>query len=93
VCLTPEPAMSDQREGKLRPEFQDWYPSLSPGVWYPADVLTNLVFDQLRHGSPRWDPHGRIPPEEHFEYRGGSPRADRSLRTRRTEQPSTGVGT
>jgi len=42
------------REGLLRPEFRDWYPSLTPGIWYPAASLTQLILVQLRSGEPRW---------------------------------------
>jgi hypothetical protein len=60
-----------RREGMLRPEFQEWYPSLLPGRWYPASELTTLVLDHLRHGSPQWRPEGRVPSDHHFVFRGG----------------------
>jgi hypothetical protein len=66
--------MHNRREGMLRPEFQDWYPTLTAGRWYPADELTELVVDHLQHGSPQWRAQGRVPSDHHFAFRGGSPR-------------------
>ena len=64
--------MRTRREGLLRPDFQDWYPTLKAGRWYPADELTGLVIDHLQHGSPQWRPQGRVPSDDHFVFRGGS---------------------
>lgn len=74
--------MQTPREGMLRPEFRDWYPSLEAGQWYPADELTALVADHFRHGSPQWRPQGRVPSDVHFEFRGESSRRDPGRRTR-----------
>ena len=63
--------MEARREGMLRPEFQEWYPSLEAGRWYPANELTTLVLDHLQHGSPQWRPEGRVPSDHHFVFRGG----------------------
>lgn len=65
--------MQARREGMLRPEFQDWYPSMKPGLWYPADELTHLVVQHLQSGSPQWRPDGRVPSDVHFAFRGGMP--------------------
>ena len=64
--------MEALREGMLRPEFQDWYPSLQAGKWYPANELSGLVMDHLQHGSPQWRPEGRVPSDDHFVFRGGA---------------------
>jgi hypothetical protein len=40
------------REGLLKPEYSDWYPTVVPGVWYHADWLTDTVLQQLRSGEP-----------------------------------------
>jgi hypothetical protein len=63
--------MEARREGMLRPEFQDWYPSLQAGKWYPANELTAKVMDHLQRGSPQWSPEGRVPSNDHFLFRGG----------------------
>ena len=78
--------MQTPREGMLRPEFQDWYPSLKAGQWYPADELTALVMDHLRHGSPQWRPQGRVPSDTHFVFRGQTPRQGSERRTRSTDR-------
>jgi hypothetical protein len=70
----------------LRPEFQDWYPTLEAGRWYPADELSDRVFDHFRHGSPQWRPQGRVPTDDHFMFRGGTPRQGSNKQTRRTDR-------
>jgi hypothetical protein len=74
--------MPERREGTLRPEFQDWYPSLVTGKWYPADELTRLVLKHHRDGSPQWAAQDRIPSNAHFEFRGPAPRERPTERTR-----------
>jgi len=71
-----------KREGCLRPEFEQWYPTLRSGVWYPADELTAAVIKQLRHESPRWQSEGRVPSDSHFEFRGGDFQPVRSRESR-----------
>ena len=63
--------MEARREGMLRLEFQDWYPSLQAGKWYPANELTGMVMDHLQRGSPQWSAEGRVPSNDHFVFRGG----------------------
>jgi hypothetical protein len=74
-----------KREGCLRPEFEQWYPTLRSGVWYPADELTAAVLKQLQDESPRWHSDGRVPSDSHFEFRGGQARAGRSPTSRRLD--------
>jgi hypothetical protein len=76
------------RQGKVRPEYELWYPRLSPETWYPAAWLRETVLDQLRRGEPRWDPQGRALSDEHFEFRGGE-RAQDSRQRRRQEDLTT----
>ena len=78
--------MQTRREGMLRPGFQDWYPALEAGRWYPADELTDVVLEHLRHGSPQWRPEGRVPTDAHFVFRGGMPRQGSNRQTRRTDR-------
>ena len=70
------------REGRLKPEFEAWYPSLRAGEWYAADHLTATVLEQLRSGAPQWRSEDRVPSDAHFEFRGGdnAPRARRRTR-------------
>jgi hypothetical protein len=60
------------REARLRPEFAQLYPVLTPGEWEPAAriaeaVLANLLLHEMTE-SPSPD---RLLPEAHFEFRGG----------------------
>jgi hypothetical protein len=84
--------MSARREGMLRPEFQDWYPSLQAGRWYPAGELTTLVLDHLQHGSPQWRPEGRVPSAHHFVFRGGEARQGPDRDTRSSDRAPRGSG-
>jgi hypothetical protein len=76
-----------KREGRLRPEFEQWYPSLRRDVWYPADELTAVVLKQLQDDGPRWHSEDRVPSDEHFQFRGGEPQPQGSQRTRRLDTP------
>ncbi len=70
------------REARLRPEFAQLYPGLTPGRWEPAAriaeaVLANVLLHKMVEAplSERLD-------EAHFEFRG-SAEADRPSRDRR----------
>ena len=61
------------REARLRPEFAQLYPALTPGEWEPAAriaeaVLANQLLREMTD-SPSPD---RLLPEAHFEFRGGA---------------------
>jgi hypothetical protein len=67
------------REARLRPEFADLYPTLTPGQWEPAArvaeaVLARLLLLEISE-APLKD---RVLDEKHFEFRGetsdGTPR-------------------
>jgi hypothetical protein len=77
-----------RREGRVKPEFELWYPGLRAGVWYPADELTSAVLKQLRGGEPQWAPEDRVPSDTHFQFRGGTAQPQRSQRTRHADPPS-----
>jgi hypothetical protein len=79
-----------RREGQLKAEFQDWFPHLAAGVWYPAAELASHVLAQLRCGEPRWEPGDRIPSDSHFIFRGEDDTRAPGRRTRRTD-PAGGV--
>jgi hypothetical protein len=76
------------REARLRPEFIRLYPDLAPGVWVPANTLSEYVLErglyQRRLGSPS---HARPLNQDHFEFRGGSVRGDEQW-----TGPSEGIG-
>jgi len=66
------------REARLRPEFAQLYPVLTPGEWEPAAriaeaVLANLLLRAMTD-TPSPD---RLLPEAHFEFRGGAPQGRR----------------
>ena len=62
------------REARLRPEFAELYPSLTPGQWEPAARVAEAVLARLLlleiGDAPLQD---RILNEEHFEFRGETP--------------------
>src|SRR5689334_22021691 len=70
------------REARVRPEFALWYPGFRPDVWYPAGAVRMAVTMQLHTGSPRWAAAGRVPTNDHFEFRGGEPARRVGARTR-----------
>jgi hypothetical protein len=76
-----------RREGRLRPEFEGWYPALRADRWYPADQLTAIVLTQLRSGAPKWHSEDRVPSNAHFEFRGGASHPGRSQLTRALDPP------
>lgn len=54
---------------RLRPEFASLYPGLDPGVWETATELAEHTIQP----SPGFMLSNRILPDEHFEFRGGTP--------------------
>lgn len=63
------------RHARVRVEFADWYPGISPGKWHDATWVREVVLAQQRRGSPRWVIDGRILNDLHFEFQGASPRS------------------
>jgi hypothetical protein len=62
------------REARLRPEFAELYPTLTPGQWEPAArvaeaVLARLLLLEISE-APLQD---RTLNEKHFEFRGETP--------------------
>jgi hypothetical protein len=74
-----------QREAAVRSEFQEWYPTLAVGRWYPAAALRDTVLGQLASGEPRWKNEERVPCDAHFLFRGGDGRRSAPARTRHTD--------
>ena len=62
------------REARLKPEFAELYPALTPGQWEPAAKVAEAVLARLLlleiSEAPLQD---RILREEHFEFRGETP--------------------
>lgn len=75
-----------EREGRLKLEYREWYPSLEPGTWYPAAWLSEKVLDQLRAGEPKWVSELRVPCDAHFSFRGGLEQARGQRGRRRTDE-------
>lgn len=74
---------SGMREARLRLEFADLYPTLTPGQWEPAARVAEVVLARLLLLEISEAPlHDRLLNEEHFEFRGetpdGAPRHSRS---------------
>ena len=76
-----------EREGRLRAEYQLWFPNLMPAVWYPAADLARLVLEQIQSGEPRWTLEDRVPSDAHFVFRGGAGRRGTPGHSRRTDPP------
>jgi hypothetical protein len=62
------------REARLKPEYAELYPTLTPGQWEPAArvaeaVLARLLLLEISE-APVQD---RVLQEEHFEFRGETP--------------------
>ncbi|MEO8089728.1 MAG: hypothetical protein ABI703_05490 [Gemmatimonadales bacterium] len=75
----------DIREARLRPEYSDEYPALTPDLWIPATELVHKLIERA-HSRRREGRHTRTFDPTHFEFRGGpeKPRR-RGLRTRKTD--------
>ena len=65
---------SGMREARLRPEFANLYPTLTPGQWEPAARVAEVVLARLLLLEISEAPlHDRVLNEEHFEFRGETP--------------------
>jgi hypothetical protein len=74
------------REARLKPEYAEEYPGLTPGVWILATELAQKLIERARTRR-REGRHTRTFDPTHFEFRGGSeiPRR-RGSRTRKTDR-------
>lgn len=61
------------REARLRPEFAERYPGLTPDVWHPAASIAAYLLTRQRALGDADGVPSRAIPTEHFEFRGGSP--------------------
>ncbi len=71
------------REARLRSEFADLYPELTPGQWEPAAriaevILARYLLQQMTDPAPA----ARALDETHFEFRGGADPGRTGLRER-----------
>ena len=75
------------RQALLKPEYQDWYPWVKPGLWYRARWLTELVLRQRQSIDPRWEAEFRVPSDRHFTFRGGREERPAGARSRYSDIP------
>ena len=74
----PTPAPARGREARLKADFAYLYPGLEAGAWTPVEVLINRVVTLL-YGDPASSGRitgARLLREDHFEFRGASPRPE-----------------
>jgi hypothetical protein len=76
------------REARLRPEFAQLYPELTPGQWEPAARIAEVVLAryllQQMTDTPSSD---RALDESHFEFRGGADPEPGEARKRAADHP------
>ena len=74
------------REARLKPEYADRYPPITPNVWMAAaEIGATMLFWHIRSIGGEL-PESRLLEDDHFEFRGGWDRGDRAeLRTRVTD--------
>ena len=60
------------REARLRPEYADLYPELTPGQWEPAARIAEVVLARYLLQRLTDAPGDRALDETHFEFRGGA---------------------
>lgn len=70
------------REARLRPEYADLYPELTPGQWEPAARIAEVVLARYLLQRMTDAPGDRTLDEAHFEFRGGA-EPDRDSRRER----------
>ena len=73
------------REARLRPEFADLYPELTPGQWEPASRIAEVVLARYLLQRMTDAPGDRALDETHFEFRGGA-EPDPGLQRRRADR-------
>lgn len=74
------------REARLRPEYADLYPELTPGQWEPAARIAEVVLARYLLQRMTDAPGERTLDESHFEFRGGAEPARRPARRRAADR-------
>lgn len=74
------------REARLRPEFADVYPELTPGQWEPAARIAEAVLARFLLQRMTDSPGDRTLDESHFEFRGGTDPERPELRERAADR-------
>lgn len=66
------------REARLRTKYAGLYPGLKPGVWTPVEKLLRQVTDMIHKDRSKSGviTGRRLLHDDHFEYRGTSPRPE-----------------
>jgi hypothetical protein len=66
------------RDARLRKEYAGLYPGLKPGVWIPVETLLRHVTDLIHKDRSKSGviTGRRLLHDDHFEYRGTSPRPE-----------------
>ena len=72
------------REARLVPDWVSRYQLITPGHWYPAIVISEYLGRRYAQARNAGEPP-RSMPDEHFEFRGGVPRAAAFLPSRRSD--------
>jgi hypothetical protein len=72
------PAESRGREARLRTDFAYLYPGIDSEAWTPVETLINQVVTLLygEPGNAGRITGARLLREDHFEFRGASPRPE-----------------
>jgi hypothetical protein len=73
--------MTPSREVRLKPEYAEMYPEIEAGVWMAAPVASARRLARVRLDGDAAS-LARVLDDEHFEFRGGRPREEASMRTR-----------
>jgi hypothetical protein len=68
------------REARLRPEHAHRYPGVRSGVWESAAVMVDRIVAARLLCGERMPIQGRVLPDDHFEFRGGSKVGNRPRR-------------
>jgi hypothetical protein len=80
------------RQARLRLAFSEWYPDITPGDWHHALWTREMALAQLRKGGPQWLGTGRILPDMHFEFQGGTGEKRSCQNVRRVLLPTASTG-
>jgi hypothetical protein len=80
------------REARLKPEYAEFYPTLTPGQWEPAARVAEAVLARLLLLEISDAPvQERALQEEHFDFRGETPGAGSAVqgKTRSSDPPES----